>query len=210
MPRRKLVTADVISQIESWVNNGLSAVAIAERIGCTLGTLRVRCSQFGISLRRKGRRVAAVTDQRMPAEGPRPVRSELAEKRAATRPRTVTKRHEIDAVDQEDLLVIWMPQPAVHHLRSRAARKGISESALATILLETVVRDDLYEAVLDEGSTKANARMAAGALKIGRHSGRLEVARRRVSEPESLHSAPRAPAGPKTSETTINVQQEYF
>ena len=160
MPRRKLVTADVISQIESWVNNGLSAVAIAERIGCTLGTLRVRCSQFGISLRRKGGRVAAVTDvfghQRMPAEGPRPVRSELAEKRAATRPRTVTKRNEIDAVDQEDLLVIWMPQPAVQLLRSRAARKGISESALATILLETVVRDDLYEAVLDEGSTETS------------------------------------------------------
>jgi len=160
VPRRKLVTADVISQIESWVNNGLSAVAIAERIGCTLGTLRVRCSQFGISLRRKGGRVAAVTDvlghQRMPAEGPRPVRSELAEKRAATRPRTVTKRHEIDAVDQEDLLVIWMPQPAVQLLRSRAARKGISESALATILLETVVRDDLYEAVLDEGSTETS------------------------------------------------------
>jgi len=158
VPRRKLVTADVISQIESWVNNGLSAVAIAERIGCTLGTLRVRCSQFGISLRRKGGCVAAVTDvlghQRMPAEGPRLVGSELAEKRAATRSRTATKRNEIDAVDQEDHLVIWMPRATVHHLRSRAARKGISESALATILLETVVRDDLYEAVLDEGSTE--------------------------------------------------------
>jgi hypothetical protein len=159
VPRRKLVTADVISQIESWVNSGLSAVAIAERIGCTLGTLRVRCSQFGISLRRKGGRVVAVTDvlghQRMP-EGPRPVGSELAEKRAATRSRTVTKRNEIDAVDQEDHLVIWMPRATVHHLRSRAARKGISESALATILLETVVRDDLYEAVLDEGSTETS------------------------------------------------------
>jgi hypothetical protein len=158
MPRQKLVTADVISQIESWVISGLSAVAIAERIGCTLGTLRVRCSQFGISLRRKGSRVAAVTDvlghQRMPAQAPRLVRSELAEKRATTRP--ATKRNEIGALDQEDHLVIWMPPATVHHLQSRAARKGISESALATILLETVVRDDLYEALLDEGSTETS------------------------------------------------------
>ena len=49
----------------------------------------------------------------------------------------------------------------------------------------------------------------AGEFAIGRQ-GRWEVARRRVSEPESLHSAPRAPAGPKTSETTIKVQQSTF
>ena len=57
MPRRKLVTADVINQIESWVDDGLNPKAIAEKIGCTLGTLRVRCLQFGISLRRKTRAV---------------------------------------------------------------------------------------------------------------------------------------------------------
>ena len=53
MPRQKLVTAHVINQIESWVDAGLSPKAIAGKIGCTLGTLRVRCSQHRISLRRK-------------------------------------------------------------------------------------------------------------------------------------------------------------
>ena len=53
MPRQELVTADILNQIESWVDAGLNPKAIAEKIGCTLGTLKVRCAQLGISLRRK-------------------------------------------------------------------------------------------------------------------------------------------------------------
>ena len=53
MARPQLVTADVFTQIQSWVDAGLSPTAIAEKIGCTLSTLRVRCAQFGISLRHK-------------------------------------------------------------------------------------------------------------------------------------------------------------
>ncbi len=45
----------VIPQISSWVDAGFSTREIAEKIGCTLGTLRVRCSQLGISLRHDGR-----------------------------------------------------------------------------------------------------------------------------------------------------------
>ena len=37
-----LVKADIINHIESWVDAGLSPKAIAEKIGCTLGTLKVR------------------------------------------------------------------------------------------------------------------------------------------------------------------------
>jgi hypothetical protein len=47
VPRPKLVTPAVINQIELWVNDGLSAATIAEKVGGTLGTLRARCSQFG-------------------------------------------------------------------------------------------------------------------------------------------------------------------
>jgi len=53
VPRQELITTDIINQIESWVDAGLSPKAIAEKIGCTLGTLKVRCAQLRISLRRK-------------------------------------------------------------------------------------------------------------------------------------------------------------
>jgi hypothetical protein len=42
----------VFAQISEFVAQGLSAAEIAERIGCKLGSLRVKCSQQGISLRR--------------------------------------------------------------------------------------------------------------------------------------------------------------
>src|SRR5258708_25783977 len=43
----------VLSQIASFVQEGKSPAEIAERIGCKVGSLRVRCSQHGISLRRR-------------------------------------------------------------------------------------------------------------------------------------------------------------
>ena len=148
MPRPKLVTPAVIDEIELWVNDGLSAAAIAEKVGCTLGTLRVRCSQFGVSLRRTKGLVAAVGCPDAPAE-----------KRAATPPRMVTARTDIDAADEEQHLVIRMASPTLHLLRSRAAQKGISDCALARMLLEIIIRDDLYEAVLDEASTATSCAM---------------------------------------------------
>jgi hypothetical protein len=73
----------------------------------------------------------------------------------------VTARREIDAADEENQLVIRMPPATSHLLRSRAAQKGISDCALATMLLEIIVRDDLYEAVLDDASTKPSTPMSA-------------------------------------------------
>jgi len=61
MPRKTLFTPNVMKHIEPWVDQGLSANEIARKIGCTTGTLRVRCSHAHISLRRRangGGRVA--------------------------------------------------------------------------------------------------------------------------------------------------------
>jgi hypothetical protein len=52
-----------------------------------------------------------------------------------------------------------MASPTLHLLRSRAAQKAISDCALAGMLLEIIVRDDLYEAVLDEASTATSCAM---------------------------------------------------
>jgi len=79
VPRQELITTDIINQIESWVDAGLSPKAIAEKIGCTLGTLRVRCSQHRISLRRKthvamrgrGRSLADLSYERVDVQSPR-------------------------------------------------------------------------------------------------------------------------------------------
>jgi hypothetical protein len=149
-----------MDQIESWLNEGFCAAAIAEKVGCTLGTLRVRCSQAGISLRRKKGPVAAEGCPRGPAETPGGIPLRSSEKPAATPSRTVFARSETGAAYREEHLVLRVARPTIHYLRSRAAQKGLSESVLATILLETIVQDDLYEAVLDEARTKANARTA--------------------------------------------------
>ena len=47
-----------------------------------------------------------------------------------------------------------MSQPILRALRRRATQKGISEAALATMLLEIIVEDDLYEAVLNLDQTR--------------------------------------------------------
>jgi hypothetical protein len=43
---------------------------------------------------------------------------------------------------------LLLPSAIVEQLRRHAARKGISEAVIAAMLLETIARDDLYEAVL--------------------------------------------------------------
>jgi hypothetical protein len=51
--------------IRALIDQGLSDIAIAERLGCTVGTLRVKCSQLKISLRRSGKVILpqAIVDQ---------------------------------------------------------------------------------------------------------------------------------------------------
>ena len=46
-----ILTKDVMAGIPVLVQQGLNAEAIAARLGCTAGTLKVRCSQAQISLR---------------------------------------------------------------------------------------------------------------------------------------------------------------
>ena len=51
MQKRK-IDPDLIRVL---VDEGLSSQEIADRVGWTIGTLRVRCSQLKISLRRSGK-----------------------------------------------------------------------------------------------------------------------------------------------------------
>src|SRR3974377_2225981 len=56
MQKRK-IDPDLIRVL---VDEGLSAQEIADRVGWTIGTLRVRCSQLKISLRRSGKSKAHI------------------------------------------------------------------------------------------------------------------------------------------------------
>jgi hypothetical protein len=122
--RKKLFTESVLVQIPRWVRKGLNPGEIARNIGCTVGTLRVRCSQEGISLR--------------------------IVSKAASKKRPDRARQTKSARDAEVELKVFVPGSVRADLHARAASKGISESSLLSALIETIARDDLYDAVLDD------------------------------------------------------------
>jgi hypothetical protein len=59
--RSKIFSEAIYLEITRLVDQGLSAAEIADRIGCKLGTLRVKCSQYGISLRRQSSKASSET-----------------------------------------------------------------------------------------------------------------------------------------------------
>jgi hypothetical protein len=127
MGKRRVFTPAIVAQIPIWRDKGLRAEEIAERIGCSLNTLRVRCSKLGISLRPVGR----VEAQQSPKE--RLFRQHINGGRTG--------------------FILSLSQNAIARLRKQAALLGTSGSGLASKLIEAVAQDDLYEAVLDEATT---------------------------------------------------------
>jgi transposase-like protein len=150
MSRPTILTQAVLARVASLVDNGRSAAEIASEIGCTLGTLRVRCSQHGISLRRAtGRRGAATTTINLGA---------LADANAAAQRKPVDRVNTVDqsrtvvsesSVEVRAELKVLLPLITTEQLRQRGALRGISGSTLASELLVTIARDGLYDAVLD-------------------------------------------------------------
>jgi hypothetical protein len=131
MSRSKKITHGVVLQIGSWIGQGLSANDIAQKVGCTVGTLRVRCSQLGVSLRRKNiteKKPLVVVAPRIAAD--QPSGQELG--------------------GHKEQLVLQISHAILYELQKRAALNGTSGSTLATTLLERIVQDNLYNAVLDE------------------------------------------------------------
>ena len=152
MSRPTILTQPVLARVASLVDNGRSAAEIASEIGCTLGTLRVRCSQHGISLRRRatGRREAALTtmDLGALAESTAAARKPVDRVNTGDQSRTVVSESSIDVRAE---LKVFLPQITTEQLRQRGALQGISGLTLASELLVTIARDGLYDAVLDGG-----------------------------------------------------------
>ena len=133
MPRPTILTQAALARVASLVDHGRSAAEIASEIGCTLGTLRVRCSQHGISLRRR-------------ATSSREETITAAETNVAAQRKSFDRGSSADARIE---LKVLLPQITAEQLRQRGALRGISGSTLASELLVTIAHDGIYDAVMD-------------------------------------------------------------
>ena len=129
-PRRRFIlTKHVMAGIPVLVQQGMAAEVIAARLGCTVGTLRVRCCHAGISLRvpKEARVLSLVSLVPASPKPPQPKRCF-----AFAEPTTLE-----------------LSKVAMSRLRQRAEATGMTEAELVTKLLEVIAQDDLYDAVLD-------------------------------------------------------------
>jgi hypothetical protein len=133
--RRSNLTKHLMAGIPVLVQQGLNAEAIAARLGCTVGTLRVRCSQAQISLR-VPKKINVVP--LVPASPAKPQQSKQCIAFAV--PTT-----------------LQLSRVAMSRLRQRAEATGMTEAELVTTLIEVIAQDDLYDAVLDNKSKKTCA-----------------------------------------------------
>jgi hypothetical protein len=107
---KPILTPEVLAGIPALIEQGLCKADIAERLGCKVSTLAVRCSTAGISL--KGHKKLVLRDKS-------PVN---------------------------------LSRKALAGLTARAAAIGCTPAQLAAELLETIARDNLYDAVLDKAT----------------------------------------------------------
>jgi hypothetical protein len=121
----KIFTPQVFNEISNLAAQGFSAAEIADKIGCTLNSLRVKCSQHGICLRRPSK----IAPERRP----------------------------------QGRLTIKLSGDTATLLQQAAEKQGIPSAKFAALLLEAIVSDNLYAAVIDQDAvgrrmTKAVAR----------------------------------------------------
>ena len=144
MPRPTIFTQAALARVASLVEQGRSAVEIANEMGCTLGTLRVRCSQRRISLRRPHER----REKTLIATNLVPSGQANAVCKSDDRNYTVSGRRSPSGGSYTKLKLL-LPQITTKQLQQRGALQGVSGSTLAAELLVRIVRDGLYDALLD-------------------------------------------------------------
>ena len=131
--RKPMFTDAVLALIPTLVAQNVPPAEIAERVGCTFGTLKRRCSEDKISLRTPDWR-----DRRK-------------QRLAAPKATTVTMLPKPMSSPQSRTVQssLMLSRVAMSRLRQRAEAGGMTETQLASKLLETIGQDDLFDAVLD-------------------------------------------------------------
>jgi len=136
--RRRKFTPHVVAQIRHLLDQGVNTAEIASKIGCTVGSLRVTCSRLAISLRRRNTTPRKSNQRRTPARKPRELAPSLQQHSRKSR------------ASQRTRVTLLLQHGIVDQLRKQSATKGVSHSTLAAKLIEAIVLDNLFEAVLDE------------------------------------------------------------
>ena len=122
-----------MASIPVLVQQGMNAEAIAARIGCTVGTLKVRCSQATS---------ACVCPKRSRwCRWCRWCRTHVAHAAQAAEAKRCFAFAEPTTLE--------LSKVAMSRLRQRAEATGMTEAELVTKLIEVIAQDDLYDAVLD-------------------------------------------------------------
>src|SRR5437868_5153540 len=151
MSRTRMFTSDVIARILDWRDRGLGVSEIADKIGCTSGTLRVRCSQLGISLRGPARLRTSPT--LVCSAKHDPVRTKVPTE-PVVRPSAITSRLKLSSQSgsrsAQIEIKLLLSEIVMEQLRHRAALMGVDEVTLAAMLLDTIVSDDLFGAILQD------------------------------------------------------------
>src|SRR6185503_4111097 len=118
--RPSILTKDVMAGIPVLVQQGLNAEAIAARLGCTAGTLKVRCSQAQISLRVPKEVKVVPMVPLVPSANPPPPPKQ--------------RRSYAFAVPT----TLQLSRVAMSRLRQRAEAMGLNEAELVTTLIEMI------------------------------------------------------------------------
>jgi hypothetical protein len=137
--RKPIFTDAVLALIPTLVAQNVPPAEIAERVGCTFGTLKRRCSEDKISLRTPDWR-----DRR---------KQRLAEPKATTV--TMLPKPMSGPLPRTVQSSLMLSRVAMSRLCQRAEATGMTEAELVTTLIEMIAQDDLFDAVLDAAKDAA-------------------------------------------------------
>ena len=159
MPRR-IFNDEKKELVRQWVAENVPAPEIAARIGCTLSTLKVKCSHYRISLRTPNwkERSRATREANYTAEE---MAAKLVERNALPKNAPIARAVPVvapplapepkptktrETFKMESSLAI--SRVAMSLLRQYAEAQGKSDAQLASELLETIAKDGLFDMVL--------------------------------------------------------------
>lgn len=180
MPRngRPMIPVELFHQVPDLIAEGWTYEAIAAWIGCTASTMKVRCSQLKISLRmppdmRKRKRELLAQQRRdakilMKKPHYEKLEATLKSYQPKVVPLTANKRRAVFILGGR---TVSLSRVASSLLLQKADDMGKSGAELITELLELIVKDDLYEAILggrDEGARGHDEPGARASLQCAR------------------------------------------
>jgi hypothetical protein len=139
----RVFTPATIEEIIKRARRGANARTIATELGLNHASLRVKCSQLGISLRKcraSGQDPASQTTSSKIIQVPvcgKQINGPLSTRTVPTSPQT-------------DSLVIVVSGLTAQRLHRWGMAKGMTAETLAARLLTVIANDGLYKAILDD------------------------------------------------------------